>query len=64
MAPQFTATKGRWRRGEIVDGAGGNFLAGAGLAEDQYGGVMVCNLPDEADDVANGVRGAGWQACA
>ncbi len=40
MAAQFIFTKVRWRaRAEIVDGASDKFLAGAGFAEDQHGGV-------------------------
>ena len=33
-------------RAQIVDGAGGDFLAGAGLAEHEYGGVVGRDLAD------------------
>ena len=40
MAAQFSLTKVPCRRGaEIVDGARHQFLAGAGFAGDQHGGV-------------------------
>ena len=36
MAAQFTATNGSSARGELVQQAGGELLAGAGLAGDQH----------------------------
>ena len=54
-------------RAQVMDGARGDFLAGAGLAEDERGGVVGCDLPDEADDLTDrrGVAGrkprvGGW----
>ena len=41
-------------RAEIVDGARGDFLAGAGFAEHQNGGIVIGNLADQGDHIADG----------
>ena len=40
-------------RTQIMDGAGDDFLAGAGFAEDECRGVEDCDLADQSDDVAD-----------
>ncbi len=45
---------------KVVDGAGGHFLAGAGLAQDQNGGVVLGNLADQRDHVADGLWRCRW----
>ena len=60
MAPQLTATNGRWRRGlAVVDGAGGELLAGARFAEDQHAGIVGRDLADQAGRFAHRRRRAG-----
>ncbi len=62
MAPQLTAHKRPLAtRTQIVDGPGGDFLAGARFAEDEDGGVVFCDLADQGDDVADGEGGTGRQ---
>ncbi len=44
-----------------MDGAGADFLAGAGLPEHENGRIVSGDLPDQRDDVADEYRGAGGE---
>ena len=48
-------------RAQVVDGVRGDFLAGAGLAEDEDGGVVVGDLADQGDDFTDREGGSGRQ---
>ncbi len=49
-------------RAELMNGARGDFLAGAGFAEQQNGGVVRRDLADEGGDAADGERVAAQHA--
>ncbi len=47
---------------QVVDGAGGYFLAGAGFAEHEHSGIVACDLPKQPDDFTNRNRCARGHA--
>ncbi len=49
-------------RAQIVDGARGDFLAGARFSEHEDGGIKAGDLADQADNVANRQGVAGRHA--
>ena len=56
-APQLTRTNGRLRaRAELVDRVGDQFLAGAGLAQEQHRRTAPRDLAGDAVDFLHGRR--------